>query len=366
MDQVMESRFERNHTNLLESPDELRWQAVRERNELHGETFFYAVITTGIYCRPACPSRRPRRENVRFFDSGEEAAQQGFRPCKRCQPGAASVSQQQRQTIIQICRYLETVDTLPNLQALAQRAQLSPYHFHRLFKSITGLTPRAYGLAARRARVRKTLDDDSSITEALYRAGFNSNSRFYAATSHDLGMTPSAFRDGGRGVRIRFAVGECTLGSILVAATERGVCTISLGENPAELLRALEDRFVNAELIGGDPAFETLVGAVIAKLEQPSSALSLPLDVAGTAFQQRVWMALAKIPVGETASYSAIAKAIGSPRAARAVARACAANPVAVAIPCHRVVRESGQLGGYRWGVRRKQSLLKREAGEVD
>jgi AraC family transcriptional regulator of adaptative response/methylated-DNA-[protein]-cysteine methyltransferase len=239
---------------------------------------------------------------------------------------------------------------------------MSPSHFHRVFKSHTGLTPRAYAAAQRTQRVRHALSHSGSVTAAIYDAGYNSNGRFYAEANGALGMTPSSYRAGGAETSIRFAVGECSLGSILVARSERGVCAIFLGDDPDALARALQDQFPQASLIGGDPAFEQLVAQVVAMVEAPEAGLALPLDIRGTAFQQRVWQALLKIPAGTTASYGEIAKLIGAPSAVRAVARACASNVLAVAIPCHRVVRNDGALSGYRWGVERKRALLDREA----
>jgi AraC family transcriptional regulator of adaptative response/methylated-DNA-[protein]-cysteine methyltransferase len=260
------------------------------------------------------------------------------------------------------CRLIEEADELPSLDALAAAAGMSRYHFHRVFKETTGVTPRAYAAAQRARRVRDELPLSGTVTEAIYGAGFNSSGRFYAASNGMLGMSPTRFRAGGAGEEIRFAVGQCSLGAILVAATAKGVAAILLGEDPDALLRDLQDRFPKARLIGGDAGFEALVARVVGLVEAPSLGLDLPLDVRGTAFQQRVWQALRQIPAGTTASYAEIARRIGAPGAVRAVARACAANPAAVAIPCHRVVRQDGGLSGYRWGVERKRALLDREA----
>ena len=259
------------------------------------------------------------------------------------------------------CALIERSEDPPRLAALAAAAGLSPFHFHRVFKAATGLTPKAYADAHRADRVRKALPSSTTITGAIYDAGFNSNGRFYAASAQVLGMTPGRYRAGGDLTQIRFAIGECSLGSILVAATEKGVCAILLGRDPDALVRQLQDRFTKAELIGGDAAFEQLVAKVIGFVERPRLGLDLPLDVQGTAFQQRVWRALRNIGVGNTASYGDIAVRIGQPKSTRAVARACAANMIAVAIPCHRVIRTDGQLSGYRWGVQRKRALLERE-----
>jgi AraC family transcriptional regulator of adaptative response/methylated-DNA-[protein]-cysteine methyltransferase len=264
--------------------------------------------------------------------------------------------------IVAACRAIETAEEIPSLDALARAAGLSRYHFHRLFQRATGLTPKAYAAAHRSRRVREELPRQPTVTAAIYGAGYNSNGRFYEKSGRLLGMKPKAFREGGRGERIRFAVGECSLGAILVAASERGVCAVLLGDDPDVLARNLQDRFPRAHLAGGDRDFERTVARLVGLVEAPGTGLDLPLDVRGTAFQQRVWQALQKIPAGSTASYAEIAARIGRPKAARGVAQACGANPIAIAIPCHRVVRRDGALSGYRWGVERKRALLKREA----
>lgn len=344
------------------SSDETRWSAVVRRDQNADGLFYYAVQTTGVYCRPSCASRRARREHVRFYASCEEADRAGFRPCRRCRPHEPALAAQRAAAVARACRLIEADDDTPNLDALAAAVGMSRYHFQRVFKAVTGVTPRAYAAAQRAQRVRHALCHTDTVTEAIYGAGFHSNGRFYATSSEVLGMTPTDFRAGGKGTAIRFAVGECSLGSILVAATDRGVCAISLGEEPEVLVRDLQDRFPQAELIGADQAFEHLVARVVGFVEAPALGLDLPLDVQGTAFQQRVWQALREIPPGATASYTDIAQRLGMPKAVRAVARACAANTIAVAIPCHRVVRRDGSLSGYRWGVERKRLLLDREA----
>lgn len=261
------------------------------------------------------------------------------------------------------CRQIETASTPPSLAELAAQAGLSPHHFHRVFKAITGLTPKAYASAQRAAALRTALSArQTRITDAMLDAGFNANSRFYAQADAMLGMKPTQYRDGGRAARIEFALAQCSLGALLVARSGRGVCAIALGDAPEPLLRELQDRFPRAELVGGDAAFEQLVAQVVGFIEAPNLGLDLPLDIRGTAFQQRVWDALRKIPAGQTVSYAQLAQHIGMPSASRAVARACAANTLAVAIPCHRVVRSDGALSGYRWGVERKRTLLQREA----
>ncbi|HYN39355.1 MAG TPA: bifunctional DNA-binding transcriptional regulator/O6-methylguanine-DNA methyltransferase Ada, partial [Rhodospirillales bacterium] len=341
-----------------------RWAAVVARDRTADGSFCYSVRTTGVFCRPSCAARRPNPANVRFHASPGEAAAAGFRPCRRCRPDEPPLAERYADTVTAACRLIETAEQRPALAELAAAAGLSPGHFHRIFKAVIGLTPRHYAAAQRTRRVQERLSvRTTTVTEALYDAGFNASSRFYAEAEGILGMTPSAFRAGGVDTTIRFAVGACSLGAILVAASRRGVCAILLGDDPDVLLRDLQDRFARAELIGGDGAFEALVAAVVGFVEAPGIGLDLPLDIRGTAFQQRVWQALRAIPAGATASYTEIARQLGAPSAARAVARACVANPLAVAIPCHRVVRTDGSLSGYRWGIDRKRALLAREAG---
>jgi AraC family transcriptional regulator of adaptative response/methylated-DNA-[protein]-cysteine methyltransferase len=343
--------------------DDPRWLAFVERDPAADGAFVVAVRTTRIYCRPTCPARRPKPENVTFVATAAEAEAAGFRPCKRCRPEACGLQQRRAALVADACRRIEAAEEPPSLDALAERAGLSPFHFHRVFKAMTGVTPKAYASAHRAGRVRLALArPGSSVTEALYDAGFNSNGRFYESSTRVLGMTPTQFRAGGADAAIRFAVGQCSLGAILVAASARGVCAIFIDDDPGLLVRSLQDRFPKAELIGGDAGFETLVTQVVGFVEEPARGLDLPLDVRGTAFQQRVWKALQEIPLGETASYAEIARRIGDPQATRAVAGACASNAIAVAIPCHRVVRSDGSLSGYRWGVERKRALLARES----
>ena len=342
--------------------DDQCWAAVVDRDTGAEGEFFYSVSTTGVYCRPGCPSRRPRRAHVRFHASREEAENAGFRACRRCRPNAPSLAERHADAVAAACRRIEGAEEMPALDALAAAAGMSRFHFHRVFKAATGCTPRAYAAAHRADRMREALQGGGTVTDAVYDAGFNSNGRFYAAAPEILGMTPVAFRRGGAGETIRFAVGACSLGTVLVAATAKGVCTIGLGDDPDALVHELEDRFPRAELVGGDPEFEALVARVVGFVEAPALGLDLPLDIRGTTFQQRVWRALRGVPAGATATYGEIAERIGSPGAARAVARACASNPLAIAIPCHRVVRNDGALSGYRWGVERKRALLDREA----
>jgi AraC family transcriptional regulator of adaptative response/methylated-DNA-[protein]-cysteine methyltransferase len=339
-----------------------RWAAVVGRERSADGDFFYSVRTTGVYCRPSCGARTARPENVAFHATAADAERAGFRPCKRCRPDRLSRSSEQAAMIENLCRYIETAEQVPTLAELAMRAKLSPYHLHRTFRAVTGVTPRAYASAHRARRMRHALSESASVTDAIYDAGYGSNGRFYDESNRVLGMTPSRYRANGEGTEIRFAVGECSLGSILVAQSERGVCAISMGDDPDRLVRELQERFSRAHLVGGDEAFEALVAKVVGFVESPKTGLDLPLDVRGTAFQQRVWQAMREIRPGQTTSYSELARRIGAPESTRAVASACAANVIAVAIPCHRVVRSDGGLSGYRWGVERKRALLEREA----
>jgi len=337
------------------------WSAVERRDRAADGTFVYSVRTTGVYCRPSCAARLPRRDNVAFHKTCTDAERAGFRPCKRCRPNASTLAEVHAGAVARACRLIEEAEEAPSLEALARAAGMSRFYFHRVFKAVTGVTPKAYAAGHRGKRVREELSSGESVTEAIYGAGFNSNGRFYAAAPGLLGMTPTQFRSGGSGNVIRFAVGECSLGAILVAATAKGVCAIEFGNDPEMLVRALQDRFPRAQLLGGDKAFERLVAEVVGFVEAPGRGLDLPLDIRGTAFQQRVWKAIRDIPAGSTASYRDLAKRIGAPKAVRAVAQACGANAIAVAIPCHRVVRTDGSTSGYRWGVERKRALLDRE-----
>ena len=341
-----------------------RWKAVMRRDRGADGVFYYSVRTTGVYCRPSCAARLPRRENVRFHTSREDAERAGFRPCKRCRPNEASLDERHRDAVARACRLIEDAIEVPSLSELAHAVGMSAYHFHKVFKMTTGVTPKAYSAAHRANRVRDELAHGATVTDAIYGAGFNSNGRFYAKANEQLGMTPTAFRAGGDGATIRFAVGECSLGSVLVAASEKGVCAIFLGDDPDALARELQDRFPRAEIVGADGAFDRWASRVVGLVEQPSRRLDLPLDIRGTAFQVRVWNALRQIPPGSTASYTEIARRIGMPTGARTVASACAANHIAIAIPCHRVVRTDESLSGYRWGVERKAELLKRERAQ--
>jgi AraC family transcriptional regulator of adaptative response/methylated-DNA-[protein]-cysteine methyltransferase len=343
--------------------DEQRWAAVQTRDSRADGHFVYAVRTTGVYCRPSSAARRPRRENVEFFDNERAAKAAGYRASQRVSGDRVAVAAQHAAVVAKACRLIQQSETPPTLDGLADVVGMSPYHFHRVFKAETGLTPRAYAAAYRASKVRAELGQKrAKVTEAIYGAGFNSNSRFYASSNHMLGMRARDYRAGAPNMEIRFAVGQCSLGAILVAQSQKGICAILLGDDPQKVVENLQDQFPKAQFIGGDEQFEQLVAQVVGFVEQPSLGLNLPLDVQGTAFQERVWQALREIPPGATVSYAQVAARIGQPKAVRAVAQACRANCLAVAIPCHRVVRNDGELSGYRWGVDRKRKLLHREA----
>lgn len=347
----------------LTNDDELRWAALVERRAA-STAFVYGVTTTGICCRPTCASRRPLRANTRFFSSYHDAESAGFRACRRCRPEGETPRAEQVRLMDRICRLIDDAEVPPSLEELSAEAGMSQYHFHRVFRGVVGVTPKAYAAARRRERLQRALAEASSVTEAAYDAGYNSSSRFYANAALELGMSPAAYRGGGANGAIRYAVGTCSLGSILVAVTQRGVCAIDLGDDRGVLEARLVERFPQAAIATGDATLERHLADAVALVDgPPGQRPEIALDIAGTAFAQRVWTALRHIPYGETATYGAIAKAIGAPGAARAVAKACASNPVAVAIPCHRVVREDGADTGYRWGAERKRALLRREGG---
>ncbi|WP_229507055.1 bifunctional DNA-binding transcriptional regulator/O6-methylguanine-DNA methyltransferase Ada [Pseudoduganella rivuli] len=344
--------------------DEERWAAIQQRDTAADGEFYYAVRTTGVYCRPSCPSRHAKRANISFHGTRQEAEQAGFRPCLRCKPDQPPLAERHAALVAQMCRLIEEAETEPDLASLAEASGVSRFHFHRIFKAQTGLTPKAYAAGVRQRRMQAQLADGNNVTDAIYAAGFNSSGRFYAQSNGALGMQPSTYRKGGHGETIRFAIAQCSLGAILVASTDKGICAILIGDDPDALARDLQDRFPKAELIGAEAGYEQVVAAVIGMVEAPEIGLDLPLDVRGTAFQQRVWQVLRNIPVGRTVSYTELAELVGAPNGARAVASACAANAIAIAIPCHRVVRTDGSLSGYRWGVERKQVLLEREGAK--
>ncbi len=358
----MSTAFAKPHRTASPALDDERWDATVARDPAFDGQFYVCVATTGIYCRPSCPAKRPKREHVRFYDSAAEAKAAGFRACKRCKPDQPSLFAQNAAKIEQACRLIEAAEHEPKLEALAGAVGLSPYHFHRLFKAKLGVTPKAYAAAQRNKRIREQLGRSATVTEAIYGAGFNSNGRFYATSTEVLGMTPRQFRSGGADAAIRFAIRQCSLGLVLVAASAKGVCAILFGDDTEALKRDLARQFPRARLIGDDLEFDRLAAKVIGFVENPRLDLDLPLDIRGTAFQHRVWEALRRIPPGSTASYAEIAKAIGAPKATRAVARACATNRIAVAIPCHRVIGSDGSLTGYAGGIERKRALLAKEA----
>ncbi|HEX2150317.1 MAG TPA: bifunctional DNA-binding transcriptional regulator/O6-methylguanine-DNA methyltransferase Ada [Actinomycetota bacterium] len=342
--------------------DEDRWQAVVERNASADSLFFYSVASTGIFCRPGCGSRLPLRRNVAFHASATAARAAGFRPCLRCNPEQDPLSSEWAGAVARACRSIEESKEPLSTPDLARAAAMSTSHFQRVFRRVTGMTPKSYAQSVRSARVQLELRKEGTIADAVYKAGFNSNSRFYEGSSRTLGMTPAAYRSGGLGLTIRFGVGQCSLGAILVAATSIGVCAVLMDDHPEALPEELRKRFPQADIVPGDPEFDGWMATVLALVEAPGERVELPLDIRGTAFQHLVWQTLRGIPAGSTASYSEIAHRIGRPRAARAVAAACAANKVAVVIPCHRVVRSDDSLSGYRWGVERKRELLRRES----
>lgn len=341
-----------------------RWARIVARDKMADGQFWYSVCTTGVYCRPSCPSRTANPKNVQLHDTLESAKASGFRPCKRCNPDGRSIEAENAALVAKACRMIEESEEEPSLEVLADAVGRSTSYFHRMFKAATGVTPKDYAAARRAAKVREGLASCSSVTQVIYDAGFNSSGRFYEKSTDLLGMTPSQYRGGGTNEEIRFAVGQTFLGAILVASSKKGVAAIVLGDDPDMLVHNLQDRFPRAHLVGADRDYEALVARVVGFVEAPWIGLGLPLDVRGTAFQQRVWRALQEIPVGATVSYAEIARRIGAPKAVRAVAGACAANNLAVAIPCHRVVRNDSSLSGYAWGVERRRILLDREASQ--
>ena len=368
------THFERSIVKII-SPDithDPRWASVVARDRTADGTFWYCVSTTGIYCRPSCPSCLANAKNVRLHGSIGEAEAAGFRACRRCNPGGMSIKAANAAIVTKACRLIDEAAEPLSLTQPAESVELSPQYFHRIFKKSTSLTPKAYATAGRSVRLREglataaTAATAATVTEAFHDAGFGSSGRFYEATAGVLGMSPTHYRSGGMHEILTFAVAQCSLGAILVASSAKGIAAILLGDDPEQLVRDLEDRFPKARVVEVDAIYERLVAQVIGLTEAPGRGLALPLDVRGTVFQQRVWTALREIPACETASYSVIAQKIGSPGAVRAVAGACAANALAVAIPCHRVVRHDGNLSGYRWGAERKRELIARESTERD
>lgn len=345
--------------------DAERYEAIRRRDPRADGQFFYSVVTTGVYCRPSCAARLARPENVGFHRTPDDAERAGYRPCKRCRPRDASQEERHAMLVERACRWIEASDGVPTLESLAAAMDLSPHYLHRLFKARTGMTPRAYFAAHRLKRVDRGLREGPNVTAAFHDAGYGSSSRFYEEASGALGMAPSTLRKGGEGITIRAVVTRCSLGRVLVAVTERGVCAAAFGESEASLVEELHRRFPKATIervnLSNDDDIAALVREVVAMVEAPEAKSNVPIDLIGTAFQQKVWRALREIPAGATISYSELARRIGAPKAVRAVGTACGNNPVAVVVPCHRVVREDGELGGYRWGLSRKKMLLARE-----
>jgi AraC family transcriptional regulator of adaptative response/methylated-DNA-[protein]-cysteine methyltransferase len=348
---------------LAAERDDGRWAAVVARDSARAGEFYFSVASTGIYCRAGCPARLPRRDNVAFYATADAAEAAGFRPCKRCKPREAALDERRRDSMLAACRTIEAAETEPTLAELARASGLSAHHFHRLFRSIVGVTPKAYAMAHRQKQVRDKLKRSQTVTEAIHASGFNSSGRFYADSNAALGMTPTAYRAGGTNTTIRYALAPSSLGQVLVAASDKGVCAIFFGDDGDALVSELRQRFPKADIMAGDHDFDALTAKVVAFVEAPETSLDLPLDIRGTAFQHRVWQALREIPSGETVTYADIAARIGSPKAVRAVGAACGANPIAVAVPCHRVLRKDGNLPdeNYRWGGKRKRALLAKE-----
>lgn len=350
----------RNETSC--DPEAARWKAVQRRNSHSAGRFFFGVATTRVYCRPGCPARTPRRENIRFFETREQAESAGFRPCKRCKPDETTPRDHETEIVATVCRYIECTEVAPKLADLARHVDLSPSYLHRLFKKVTGITPRAYACEERLRRIKQSLRTSQTVTAAVYDAGYGASSRFYESAGGMLGMTPTEYRDGGKGSEIRRSVVPCSLGFLLVAASPRGICAVRFGDDAELLETELRRDYAHARFVQSDDSFDAWVKAIVELTEhgRPPDP-RLPLDIRGTAFQRRVWEELRRIGHGETANYAEIAARIGAANASRAVGLACAANPLAVLIPCHRVVRKDGSLGGYRWGIERKKKLLRRE-----
>ena len=350
-------------TTEAAASDDRYWEAVTARDSKRDGEFFFAVSTTGVYCRPSCAARRPRRENVRFFRTPEAAEQAGYRACLRCRPRAFT-GNAESDGVKAICRFVEQhLDEPLTLGRLAKEFHQSPFHLQRRFKAVLGITPREYADSCRLKMLKRNLQAGDSVTRAMYDAGYGSSSRLYERTASQLGMTPDKYRRGAIAASIRYTIADSPLGRMLIAATERGICSIQFARTDGELIEGLKREFPFAVRRPDDGELQSWVSTLLHHLRGKDLNSSLPLDIRATAFQRKVWQYLQSIPFGETKSYIEVAKAIGKPRACRAVARACATNPVAIAIPCHRVVREDGSMGGYRWGLKRKQALLEMERG---
>ncbi len=352
--------------NSLEKLNGQRWRIIKQRTSMTCDDFYYGVRTTGVFCRPGCASRLPKRKNVVFFDTIDSAMFAGFRPCKRCHPESGKNKENKNPLLVAACRRLEQSEKVPKLDELAAQAGLSPRYFHRLFKEALGVTPRQYADALRASRFREQLANSRTVTDAIHETGFGSGSRAHQCANDHLGMKPSEYRKGALKMNIDYAMVETSMGWMLVAASDRGVCLVELADNREQLQQRLRSHFGNANLGEGNGDFLKLVESVVEKIEIPGKSIDFPMDIQGTAFQQRIWQQLAKIPAGHTATYTEIATKIGQPLAVRAVANACAANKLAVLIPCHRVIRADGSLGGYRWGLERKSSLLAKESLAVE
>jgi len=343
---------------------DVKWQAIASRDEGADGSFWYGVKTTGVYCRPACSSRRPNRANVEFFATWAAAERGGYRACKKCRPKESSAKGPVQATIARACEILARADGPPALADLARQVGLSPYHLQRQFKQFVGITPKAFAKTVRTTRFRSELTREPTVTSALYKAGFGSISRGYDRATQQLGMTPAQYQKGGAGQVIRFTITRCVLGWVLVAATERGICLIELGDSPRELEAGLSAHFKRADRRRAGAELQDWVAKVVALIDEPCRGLDLPLGIQGTVFQRKVWEALRAIPIGRTVTYAELARQVGRPSAVRAVASACAANKLAVAIPCHRAVRSDGRPSGYRWGLERKAALQAREKGK--
>ncbi|WP_231883921.1 bifunctional DNA-binding transcriptional regulator/O6-methylguanine-DNA methyltransferase Ada [Alcanivorax sp. HI0044] len=348
--------------------DQQRQRAINEHRCIPGDPFVYGVVTTGIFCLPTCPSRRPRTENIRLFDNDKAALQDGYRPCRRCHP-LGNAPSPATTTVIALCRAIDMAERKPTLAELSAQSGWTPFHLQRQFKAITGISPHQYGVAVRRRRVRQQLRDDQPLTHAAHHAGFDSSSHLHSSSGQTLGMKPGQYRKAGKGLALRVAIADSSLGAVLVAESKNGICAVAMGDDPDALLRDFQQEFSGAEILPGNNAFDQRVAMVITLIDQPlgtqaSMPDALPLDIRGTAFQEQVWAMLRSIPAGQTLSYQALAEKLGRPTAARAVARACASNRLAVLVPCHRIVRADGGLSGYRWGVERKAALLGREQGQ--
>jgi AraC family transcriptional regulator of adaptative response/methylated-DNA-[protein]-cysteine methyltransferase len=350
-------------TQTADASQDARWNAVVARDARHDGEFVFAVSTTGVYCRPSCAARRPRRENVQFFPGPSEAEQAGYRACLRCRPRAIH-GNPEADGVKAICRFIEQhLDEPITLDRLGKEFRLSPFHLQRRFKAVLGITPREYADSCRLKMLKRSLQAGDSVTRAMYDAGYGSSSRLYERTASQLGMTPDKYRRGAIAATVRYSCTDSPLGRMLIAATERGICSIQFGRSDSELLEGLKREFPFASRKKDEGGLQSWVDALLRHMHGKDLNSALPLDIRATAFQRQVWAYLQSIPFGATKSYSQVAKGIGQPTAARAVARACATNPVAVAIPCHRVVREDGSMGGYRWGIERKKTLLEMEQG---